>query len=81
MKYAIVAIIGALALLIACAPAMKEKPSSETVVVQETSGAAVDTGDIDAVTMQVEEIDNDMGLDDLDDLDTQLADLDKLEIG
>jgi len=82
MKYAIAASLMALVLLAACAPAApKETPIRDTIVVQEKSGAAVETSDVEAVTIQVEEINNDMGLDDLDELDAQLADLDKLEIG
>jgi hypothetical protein len=53
----------------------------ETVVQEPVSGAAVDTSDVEAVTMQVDEMDNDMGLGDLDDLDMQLAELDNLELG
>jgi|GEM_PF-5974896 len=88
MKYAIAASFAVLVLLAACAPVVKETSNEpkDVMIVQETiteppAGSAVDTSDIDAVTMQVEEIDSDMGLDDLDELELQLAELDKLEIG
>lgn len=74
MKYAIAASLALLLILAACAPAAPKKE----VVVEET---VVDTSDVESVTTQVEQIDSDMGLDDLNELDTQLADLDNLEIG
>lgn len=81
MKYAIAMSLALLVLLAACAP-KQETPVVQEIAVQETvSGAAVDTSDVEAVTTQVEEIDNDMGLDDLDELDLQLAELDNLELG
>ncbi len=80
MKYAIAASLALMVLLAACAPAAPQETVQETVQ-EPVSGAAVDTSDVDAVTMQVEQIDNDMGLDDLDELDLQLAELDNLELG
>jgi len=81
MKYAIAASLALMVLLAACAPAAPRETVQETIVQEPVSGAAVDTSDVDAVTMQVEQIDNDMGLDDLDELDLQLAELDNLELG
>ncbi len=80
MKYAIAASLALMVLLAACAPAAPQETVRE-IVQEPASGAAVDTSDVDAVTVQVEQIDNDMGLDDLDELDLQLAELDNLELG
>lgn len=78
MKYAIAASLALIVILAACAPAA---PKQE--IVQETiqENGAVDTSDVEEVNVQVEQIDNDMGLDDLDELDLQLAELDNLELG
>lgn len=81
MKYAIAASLALMILLAACSPAAPKETVKETIVQEQASDAAVDTGDVEAVTMQVEQIDSDMGLDDLDELDLQLAELDNLELG
>jgi hypothetical protein len=81
MKYAIAASLALLVILAACAPAAPKQEIVQETIVQEPVSGAVDTSDIDAVTTQVEEIDSDMGLDDLDELDLQLAELDNLELG
>jgi len=78
MKYAIAASLALIVILAACAPAA---PKQETVQETVQENGAVDTSDVEEVNVQVEQIDNDMGLDDLDELDAQLGELDNLELG
>lgn len=61
---------------------MPEMPQTQIVMEKEVMETTViDNGDIEVVTTEVEQMSSDMDFSELDELDAQLAELDKLELG